>query len=256
MIYAGRIPSSLVIDSTNDVLSPGDDGNIRAKLLVIVEQRALTRGFLTTWIKGLYQDSDVISVTDAETALSPDVLARATLVILGARAGASSEAWFDRQVTWLRAIRADVPLAAIMDSGDLHAVLERARGDGRAPLQGYIPTSSSMDVAAAALQLIAAGGIYTPPSGDKHGLLDLALPIDPARQASLSATCAKLTPRERAVLELLEQGMANKIIAYRLGLSQSTVKAHVHSIISKLNVRNRTEAAMRSYRPATSAPRT
>ena len=39
--------------------------------------------------------------------------------------------------------------------------------------------------------------------------------------------------------------MANKIIAYRLSLSQSTVKAHVHNIISKLNVSNRTEAAVR-----------
>ena len=48
------------------------------------------------------------------------------------------------------------------------------------------------------------------------------------------------------MLELLEQRMANKIIAFRLGLSQSTVKAHVHSIFSKLNVRNRTEATVTS----------
>jgi two-component system nitrate/nitrite response regulator NarL len=51
---------------------------------------------------------------------------------------------------------------------------------------------------------------------------------------------------------MLEQGMANKIIAYRLSLSQSTVKAHVHSIISKLNVRNRTEAAVTSQHHAES----
>ena len=46
------------------------------------------------------------------------------------------------------------------------------------------------------------------------------------------------------VLELLMQGMANKIIAFRLGMSQSTVKVHVHSIIRKFNVRNRTEVAV------------
>ena len=49
------------------------------------------------------------------------------------------------------------------------------------------------------------------------------------------------------MLELLEHGLPNKIIAYRLEMAQSTVKAHVHSIIAKLNVRNRTEAAVARY---------
>ena len=46
------------------------------------------------------------------------------------------------------------------------------------------------------------------------------------------------------MLDLLERGLPNKLIAYRLGMSPSTVKAHVHNIIAKLRVRNRTEAAV------------
>ncbi len=53
-----------------------------------------------------------------------------------------------------------------------------------------------------------------------------------------------LTKRERDVLAILAKGCQNKIIATHLGLSENTVKLHIHHIISKLGVHNRTEAAM------------
>lgn len=55
---------------------------------------------------------------------------------------------------------------------------------------------------------------------------------------------ACLTNRERDVLAILAKGCQNKIIAAKLGLSENTVKLHIHHIISKLGVHNRTEAAM------------
>ncbi len=51
-----------------------------------------------------------------------------------------------------------------------------------------------------------------------------------------------LTPRERQVLELLAEGLANKAIAARLGISDQTAKFHVSSICGKLGASNRTEA--------------
>lgn len=57
-----------------------------------------------------------------------------------------------------------------------------------------------------------------------------------------------LTARERAVLELLGTGKPNKIIAYKLGMSLSTAKIHVHNIIRKLQVKNRTEAVIAAGR--------
>ena len=50
------------------------------------------------------------------------------------------------------------------------------------------------------------------------------------------------TPREMELLELLRRGMQNKLIAYELGISQSTVKAHLRSIMMKLKAKNRTQA--------------
>jgi NarL family two-component system response regulator LiaR len=57
-----------------------------------------------------------------------------------------------------------------------------------------------------------------------------------------------LTPREREVLSLIGRGMANKVIARELSLSEKTVKAHVSSILSKLGVSDRTQAALYAVR--------
>ncbi|HMD35265.1 MAG TPA: response regulator transcription factor [Vicinamibacterales bacterium] len=57
-----------------------------------------------------------------------------------------------------------------------------------------------------------------------------------------------LTPREVEVLDLLAQGLPNKAIAARLGISDQTVKFHVSSISGKLGASNRTDAVRRAVR--------
>ena len=57
-----------------------------------------------------------------------------------------------------------------------------------------------------------------------------------------------LTPREIEVLQLLSQGLPNKGIAQRLGISDQTVKFHVSSISGKLGAKNRTDAVRRAAR--------
>jgi DNA-binding NarL/FixJ family response regulator len=64
-----------------------------------------------------------------------------------------------------------------------------------------------------------------------------------ARRSSSSAA-ADLTPREREVLALVRQGLANKQIARRLGISERTVKAHLTSVFSRIGVVDRTQAAL------------
>ena len=57
-----------------------------------------------------------------------------------------------------------------------------------------------------------------------------------------------LTPREMYVLEMLAEGLSNKMIAHRLSISDHTAKFHVNSILAKLNAGTRTEAVTRGIR--------
>ena len=57
-----------------------------------------------------------------------------------------------------------------------------------------------------------------------------------------------LTPRELDVLRLLARGLPNKLIARELGIAERTVKTHVSSILAKLGVTDRTQAALYAVR--------
>jgi DNA-binding NarL/FixJ family response regulator len=52
------------------------------------------------------------------------------------------------------------------------------------------------------------------------------------------------SPRQLQVLELLKEGKQNKIIAYELGMCESTVKVHIRQIMRKLKARNRTQVVL------------
>jgi DNA-binding NarL/FixJ family response regulator len=67
-----------------------------------------------------------------------------------------------------------------------------------------------------------------------------------ARTAAGSAT--ELSPRELEVLALVAQGLANKVIASRLQISEKTVKAHLTSVFAQLGVADRTQAALWAQR--------
>jgi two-component system nitrate/nitrite response regulator NarL len=64
------------------------------------------------------------------------------------------------------------------------------------------------------------------------------------RMASHESPVEALTPREREVLQLLSEGLANRRIAERLGIGERTVKFHVNAILGKLGVSTRTEAVV------------
>jgi DNA-binding NarL/FixJ family response regulator len=212
----------------------------RPKLLIAVDRRQFSRGCLASWLISLGQEFEISAVADVDNALEADELARASAVILIANAPMGSDAWLQGQIAWIHANRSGVPIVVIAEADELRTAVLLV---GRFHLQGYIPITSTMEVAAAALQLVIAGGTYVPHiwNGDR---LPMPMPLDRMPDETHSTPAVKLTPREQAVLDLVEQGFANKIIAFRLGMSQSTVKAHVHNIIAKFNVRNRTEAAV------------
>ena len=109
------------------------------------------------------------------------------------------------------------------------------------PIESYVPLDVRLDVWLSILKLLLHGGKYVPEE------LMASLPgarTGPAEDAPDPAALG-LTPRQHSVLELVAAGLPNKLIAARLGLSDHTVKLHIHNIIARLGVTNRTEAAAR-----------
>jgi DNA-binding NarL/FixJ family response regulator len=106
-------------------------------------------------------------------------------------------------------------------------------------VSGYLPKSSGTEVTKRALQLVRSGGVYVP----TQALVETAVNTGDDENGRAPATgeqaCADLTPRQLAVLALLEQGMSNKSIARELEIGEITVKAHVSAILRKLAVDNR-----------------
>jgi DNA-binding NarL/FixJ family response regulator len=105
--------------------------------------------------------------------------------------------------------------------------------------RGFIPTqTASLSITLAAIRLVSAGGTFVP--------ADLLFQKRPNRA---DTPRNQLTSRQGAVLNRLRQGKANKIIAYELGMSESTVKVHVRNIMRKMGATNRTQVAYkaRSY---------
>lgn len=73
-------------------------------------------------------------------------------------------------------------------------------------------------------------------------------PVPPDQGQGMAPLSVDLTPRELEVLRLLAEGLPNKAIAQRLGVSDHTVKFHVNSLFNKLGVQSRTEAVVRATR--------
>jgi DNA-binding NarL/FixJ family response regulator len=110
----------------------------------------------------------------------------------------------------------------------------------RSGIRAALPSQSPPAQIAAALEAAAAGLSVLQPE-DLIALL--------AHQPPVPASLAEpLTPREIEVLGMMSEGLSNKLIAARLGISDHTVKFHVTSIMSKMNAGSRTEAVTRGIR--------
>jgi DNA-binding NarL/FixJ family response regulator len=138
----------------------------------------------------------------------------------------------------LSSLAAAVPHTPILVAADCDDP-ERAHRILRAGARGFLPASHSLKILIGALERVRTGGTYVP--------LTLTEAVPTAERAPWRA----LTRRQCDVLALIAEGKANKLIADALNMSESTVKAHVKQIIRRLNVANRTQAALLATRTRT-----
>lgn len=122
----------------------------------------------------------------------------------------------------------------------LTSVLEDSSVVGaiRAGAIGYLLKDTEADELIRSIKAAAAGQVQLSPKAAARLMREVRAPEDPDA----------LTERETEVLRLLAQGKSNKEIAYILSIGEKTVKTHVSSILSKLGVSSRTQAALHAVR--------
>jgi DNA-binding NarL/FixJ family response regulator len=101
---------------------------------------------------------------------------------------------------------------------------------------GYLLKSASKEELLQALRSVASGAGYLQAAVTMHVLKRVA------HDARSSGSRRDLSPRELQILELLSDGQSNKTIAYRLTLSEETVKSHLRSLYDKLGASDRAHA--------------
>ena len=133
----------------------------------------------------------------------------------------------------LRGQYPQIPVLMVSAQEDA-AVVVRAREFGAS---GFIPKSSSLPSIQQGVNAVLAGDTWWPEQSQAAASLS-------AEAKAASAGLASLTPQQFRVLTMVCDGLLNKQIAYQLGVSEATVKAHVTAMFRKLGVRTRTQAAL------------
>lgn len=124
----------------------------------------------------------------------------------------------------------------ILTASEADADVARALEIG---VSGYVVKGVGAKALAEILRSVAAGERYVSPTLSARLLTDLM-----HQNKAKTDLVSQLSEREAGVLKIVAEGLSNKEVAIRLGLQEKTVKHHMTQVLTKLNVRNRTEAAI------------
>lgn len=134
---------------------------------------------------------------------------------------------------YLRAQFPAIPVVIVSASDDA-GTIRRSMDFGAS---GFIPKRFGVETLREAIGKVMNGDVWVPAD------VDLSAAADPD-MTKLRDRLVTLTPQQVRVLMMLSEGLLNKQIAYELGVSEATIKAHVSAILQKLGVESRTQAVI------------
>jgi DNA-binding NarL/FixJ family response regulator len=199
--------------------------------LVIADDHPLFRGALREAVTGLFGRAEVAEAgTFEEVSELLEGGGDVDLILLDLRMpgvrGFSG-------LMYLRAQYPSLPIVVVSATDD-PAVIRRCIDFGAS---GFIPKTLGIEALRQAIARVLQGEVWTPPD------VDLTRQSD-GEITAMIARLSTLTPQQVRVLMMLSGGLLNKQIAYELGVSEATVKAHVSAILQKLGVESRTQAVI------------
>jgi DNA-binding NarL/FixJ family response regulator len=233
---SSRPPASVEIQGSNGVTHlRGVNGSRQQQTgvkpaILVIHPRAFFRDCFVRCLEISYKSHEILAFASISAWRNTPEQDASTPSVIVFFVDGSNEASFN-DLQYLESTAADTPVVIMSDIDDVNYVVRALKGGAR----GYIPTNLPFNVAVEAVRLVEAGGTFVPVS---------SLELDRDAHEAASKTNDILTERQMMVVEALCQGMANKQIAYELGMSEHTVKVHLRHIMRKLKVRNRTEVAV------------
>ncbi len=203
--------------------------------MIIADDHPLFRGALRQAVTDIGDVQTIVEAGDFETARKAAAdQPEADLMLLDLNMPGVSG------FSGLTALRSDFPglPVIVVSASDDSATIGRALELGAS---GFISKSAGLEDIRRAVDTVLDGGIWTGVEGSGKAACPTA---DPA-MTELMERMKTLTPQQSKVLTMLGKGLLNKQIAYALGVSEATIKAHVSAILLKLNVDSRTQAVIK-----------
>jgi DNA-binding NarL/FixJ family response regulator len=237
--------------------NPGElrDGSPNLPVIVIIERHILTRTCIISILKRELVGFEIVemaTVSELDRASGRDV----RLIAMDIGDKSIHDPWVEKEFAAIDSYFPQAPVALLSNRSDEATASAAMRRGAR----GFFPVSIPIEVAIAGLRLVLAGGVYRPLQIDIRPIetpgfkalmacidsreLSVTNEVDGTERVVAPQSMIDLTPRERHVLEALELGLPNKLIASRLNLSENTVKMHIQHIMRKCSARNRTEAVL------------
>ncbi len=216
------------------------------RVVVVDDQEIVRAGFAA--LLGTQDDFDVVgTAADGEAAVSLCADEHPDVVLMDVRMPEMDGIEATRRVT---DGGKGAPKVVMLTTFDLDEYVYDALGAGAS---GFLLKDVTAETLFDAVRVVAAGDALLAPGVTRRLVSEFARlrPTLPTRPDALS----DLTPRETEVLRLVAEGLSNGEIAERLVVSDETVKTHVSRVLSKLDLRDRTQAVVVAYESGLVVPR-
>jgi DNA-binding NarL/FixJ family response regulator len=202
--------------------------------VLIADDHAVVRQGLRTFLE-LQEDVEVVAdVADGEAALAAAAQHDPDVVLMDLVMPGMGGVEAIRQLREAQPAARVLVLTSFLDDEKLFPAV-------RAGAAGYLLKDAEPEELVRAIRTVADGEALLHPAVAARLMEEVSEAPRPAEEEALTA-------RERDVLELIARGMPNKLIARELGIAEKTVKTHVSSILGKLGLTDRTQAALYAVR--------
>ncbi len=202
--------------------------------ILIVDDHPMFREALRSAIKFAFADAEIFEAGSIEAARDA-IRGETGIEIILLDLSLPGTSGFEGLVL-LRSSFPRIPIMIVSGLDDPRIVHEAIRLGAA----GFVPKSVDKSTLAKALSEVLSGSVFVPDDLAPH----LQGPCAAPGSGDIATRLAELTPAQLRVLHLLRLGRLNKQIAHELGVSETTVKAHVSEILRKLNVVSRTQAVI------------